>query len=139
VIPRIRAIKVISELRSRKPHGAVLAWLETVSEGDLPISAVTLGEIQAGIELTREQDARKAEEIESWLEQITLGFGILDMHGATFRTWAKMMHGKSNIISEDLMIAATAKTHKLTIVTRNTADFKSLGVALLNPFKFSPN
>jgi toxin FitB len=128
---------VISELRKRKPHGAVLAWLETVSDSELFISAVSLGEIQAGIELTREQDVEKAKEIETWLEQMAGGFGVLPMDGSTFRIWAQMMHGKSNTISEDLIIAATARVNNLTVATRNTADFKSLGVPLFNPFKFS--
>ena len=51
---------VVSEFRRPRPHGAVLAWLSAVDDADLNISAVTLGEIQAGIELTREQDAAKA-------------------------------------------------------------------------------
>jgi toxin FitB len=50
---------VISELRRPKPHGAVLAWFESVADSNLHISAVSLGEIQAGIELTRDQDAAK--------------------------------------------------------------------------------
>jgi toxin FitB len=127
---------VISELRKRKPHGGVLAWIETVADRDLFLSAVTLGEIQAGIELTREQDAGKALELERWLEQITADFGVLPMDGKTFRVWAQLMHGRSNTISEDLMIAATAKANNLTVVTRNTKNFKGLGVRLINPFKY---
>jgi toxin FitB len=126
---------VVSELRMKKPHGAVLAWLESVAESDLFISAVTLGEIQAGIEMTREQDAGKAAEIETWLEQIVAAIGIVPMDGKTFRVWAQLMHGRTNTISEDLMIAATAKAHNFTVATRNTADFRGLGVQLTNPFK----
>jgi len=58
---------VVSELRRPKPHGAVLAWLHSVDDADLHLASVTLGEIQAGIELTREQDPAKAAEIEEWL------------------------------------------------------------------------
>jgi toxin FitB len=126
---------VISELRKQKPHGAVLSWLQTVAEPKLFLSAVTLGEIQAGIEITRLQDAQKAKEIESWLEQIMDSFGVLPMDGNAFRIWAQMMHGKSDTISEDAMIAATAKANNLTVVTRNTSDFKGFGVSLINPFK----
>lgn len=129
---------VVSELRKRKPHGAVLAWIQSVDETELFISAVTLGEIQAGIELTREQDAGKASEIESWLEQIAVAYGTLPMDGRAFRLWAQLMHGKSDTIAEDAMIAATAKAHNVTVVTRNTPDFKNLGVKLFNPFKYSP-
>ena len=55
---------VISEVRKVRPHGAGLGWLNSTADSDLYLSAVTLGEIQDGIELTREQDAGKADEIE---------------------------------------------------------------------------
>jgi toxin FitB len=87
---------VVSELRRKKPHGAVLAWLQSVDESELFISAVTLGEIQAGIELTREQDAEKASQIESWLEQIASAYGTLPMDGKAFSICASLMHGSSD-------------------------------------------
>ena len=55
---------VVSELRRPRPHGAVLAWLREVPDSSLYISAVTIGELQAGVEMTREQDPAKAAEIE---------------------------------------------------------------------------
>jgi predicted nucleic acid-binding protein len=127
---------VVSELRKPRPHGAVVAWLHSASDGQLHLSAVTLGEIQAGIELTREQDAEKANEIEAWLDLVTGTCNILTMDGTTFRRWAKLIHRKSDTLYEDAMIAATALTHGLTVVTRNTSDFDSLGVGTLNPFDF---
>jgi toxin FitB len=126
---------VLSELRKNKPHGAVLAWLQTVDADKFFLSAVTIGEIQAGIENTRKQDAKKAQEIEAWLGQIIDSFGVLPMDGKEFRIWAQMMHGRSEAIYEDAMIAATAKSNNLTVATRNTSDFKGLGVVLVNPFK----
>jgi hypothetical protein len=56
---------VVSELRRVRPHGAVLAWLQSIPDSSLHISAVTIGEIQAGIEMTRERDPGKAAEIET--------------------------------------------------------------------------
>jgi predicted nucleic acid-binding protein len=68
---------VVSELRRPRPHGAVLAWLHSVDDADLHLASVTLGEIQAGIERTREQDPAKASEIERWLDQVSDIFNIL--------------------------------------------------------------
>jgi toxin FitB len=126
---------VVSELRKPRPHGGVLAWLQAVDDKDLFMSAVTVGEIQAGIDLTREQDAAKATEIEVWLEQVAASYAVLPMDAAAFRVWARLMHRRSDTLIEDAMIAATAKAHGLTVVTRNAADFKPFAVPVLNPFK----
>lgn len=130
---------VVSELRKPRPHGAVVAWLQSTADADLHLSAVTLGEIQAGIELTREQDAAKASEIEAWVDLVAGSYNILPMDGETFRAWARLMHRKSGALYEDAMIAATAIVHNLTIVTRNVADYADFGVSLLNPFETTRN
>lgn len=125
---------VVSELRKPKPHGAVVQWLQEAAEADLHISAVTIGEIQAGIELTREQDEAKAAEIEQWLDLVSASYNVIPMDASAFRAWARLMHRASDTLYEDAMIAATATVHKLTVVTRNVADFKHFGVSVLNPF-----
>ena len=125
---------VVSELRKPKPHGAVTQWIQGAADADLHISAVTIGEIQAGVELTREQDVHKAAELEQWLALVSQTFNVIPMDAAAFREWACLMHRKSDTLYEDAMIAATAKVHKLTVVTRNVADFKHFGVKVLNPF-----
>jgi toxin FitB len=126
--------KVVSELRRPNPHGAVLAWLRATPDADLCLSAVTIGELQAGVEITREQDAAKAAEIEAWLEQVAESYNILPMDGRIFRCWARLMHRRSDDLLEDAMIAATATVHNLTVVTRNIRDFEPFGVATLDPF-----
>jgi toxin FitB len=126
---------VVSEFRRPRPHGAVLAWLSDINDADLNISAVTLGEIQAGIELTREQDAAKAAVIELWADKVADTCNVLPMSADVFRLWAKLMHKQSDTVYEDAMIAATALIHKLTVVTRNTNDFERFGVKIINPFE----
>ena len=127
---------VVSELRRPKPHGAVLAWLASVDEKDLYLSSFSLGEIQRGIEITRQQDATKAQSLELWLDQLAGAFEILGLDTAVMREWARMMHRESNTLSEDVMLAATARVHGLQMITRNTADFEVLGVNCFNPFNF---
>jgi predicted nucleic acid-binding protein len=125
---------VVSELRRPRPHGGVLAWLQTIDDADLYLASVTIGEIQAGIELSREQDASKAAEIEQWLNRVCDTFSILPMDGPAFRCWARLMHRQSDTLYEDAMIAAIAKVHQLTVVTRNVSDFRRFDVPLLDPF-----
>ncbi len=126
---------VISELRRVRPHGAVLAWLRSVPDSDLHLSAVTIGELQAGVEITRERDPAKAAEIEAWLDQVAETYNVLAMDARSFRQWARFLHRRSDELVEDAMIAATAAVHNLTVVTRNVRDFKPFSVPTLNPFK----
>jgi predicted nucleic acid-binding protein len=126
---------IISELRKPKPHGAVLEWCQSIPDEDLHISAVSIGEIQAGIELTREQDRKKADSLEHWLQQVSSAHNVLPMKGSTFRLWAKLIHSQSNTVREDAMIAATAIEQQLIVVTRNIKDFKRFKVKLFNPFE----
>jgi predicted nucleic acid-binding protein len=76
--------KVVFELRKPRPHGAVVAWVHSVDEASLHLATVKLGEIQAGMELAREQDAEKAAEIESWLDLLTSSYKALPMEGPAF-------------------------------------------------------
>lgn len=125
---------VVSELRRPKPHGAVLDWIAGVPEDQLFLSAVTIGEIQAGIEMTREQDPAKARELETWLDQVVAGYGVLPMDVGAFRIWARLMHRRCDTLIEDAMIAATALEQNLIVATRNVKDFHALGVRTVNPF-----
>lgn len=125
---------VVSELRRVRPHGAVVAWLKSVSDTDLYLSAVTIGELQAGIEITREEDPDKAAELEVWLEQVAGSYHVLPMDARAFRCWARLMHRRSDRLIEDAMIAATEEVHRLTVATRNVRDFEQLEARTLNPF-----
>jgi predicted nucleic acid-binding protein len=127
---------VISELRKTKPHGAVVAWLQQLDNRDIYLSAMVVGEVQAGIELTRRQDADKAREIESWLSQVVATFQILSLDGEVCREWARLIDRRSKALTEDALIAATAKVHGFTLATRNVRDFQGWGLQLVNPFTF---
>ena len=125
---------VVSELRKKKPHAAVVQWIQDASETDISISAVTIGEIQAGIEVTREQDEAKASEIEQWLDLVATSFNVVSMDAAAFRVWARLMHRSSDTLYEDAMIAAIAIVHNFTLVTRNVTDFNHFGIPVVDPF-----
>jgi len=126
---------VVSELRKPKPHGAAFAWLQSLELGQGLFSAVTFGEIQKGVELMRRQDPVKANEIEAWAALLERTAQILQMDAPCFREYARLMHRRSGILSEDAMMAATARVHGLTVATRNERDFAHFDVAILNPFK----
>lgn len=98
------------------------------------MSAVSIGEIQIGIEITRGQDAAKAGEIEIWLDKVVQTFQVVDVDAASFRAWAKLMQGTSDDHALDAMIAASAIVRNLTVVSRNVRDFEGFGVEVLNPF-----
>jgi len=125
---------VISELRKTKPHGAVIAWLRSAGSDDLFIPAVVIGEMQAGVERTRLQSPEKAEEIERFIDKVLSSYAILPLDAIVFREWARLIHGKSRDLTEDAMIAATARIHGMVVVTRNKKDFAGFRVRVFNPF-----
>lgn len=125
---------VVSELRRSRPHPAVLEWLRNVPSERLHLCAVTVGEIQGGIEKTRAQDSAKASMLEAWLDQIIEAYPILALDGVIFREWGRLMHRQSAALSQDAMIAAVARIHGLTVVTRNVRDFEQFEVKMLDPF-----
>lgn len=128
---------VVSELRKSKPHGGVVAWMAKQAPHTLYLSAMTVAEIQQGIERTRDQDVVRAAELEAWLERSLLPSAqVLAMDAPVCRAWARLMHHRSDTLAEDAFIAATAQCHGLTVVTRNVRDFAALSVSVLNPFEF---
>jgi hypothetical protein len=126
---------IISELRRPRPHAGVVSWLSSVAAEQVFISAVTLGELQAGVENVRRQDSARAADIERWIDGIAGTYSVLPMDGPAFRRWARLMHGQPAGLIADAMIAATAAVHKLTVVTRNLRDFDRLGVTAFDPFR----
>jgi predicted nucleic acid-binding protein len=127
---------VVSELRRTAPHGAVVGWLQSLADDDLHISALTIGEIQTGIEIARGWDKTRAEEAETWLVKVAATANVLAIDAATLRCWARLMQGLTDEFIEDALIAATALVHDLTVVTRDVRDFDQLGVRTFNPFEW---
>jgi toxin FitB len=135
VIRYLLDTNIISEIHKPKPHGAVLAWFHRLQMEQICLSAVTLGELQEGIERMRAQDPAKAAAIETWVDQLEAQHDVIPMDSRCFREAARLMRGKQEDLHDDAMIAATARIHSLKVATRNERDFVHFAVEILNPFK----
>jgi predicted nucleic acid-binding protein len=129
---------VVSELRKRKCDPAVAKWFDKVPDSELYLSAITITEIEIGIERQRIADPVFAEQLVKWLDQIFRAFGerILPVTVNVARRWGRLAAQIGNK-ELDLAIAATALEHGLTVVTGNTKHFQRTGVKLLDPFRAS--
>jgi hypothetical protein len=129
---------VISETRKPRPHGGVMEWFRRKRDEKVYLPAVVFGELQSGVEKTRRQDRQKALEIENWIDELAEAFAVIPMQAVEFREWARLMNRKSDQVARDAMIAATARIHRLTVVTRNVRDFEHFPVETFNPFHYKP-
>ena len=96
---------------------------------------MTVGEIQSGIEIARERDARGAYELDAWLDRVHDAHNVLPLDSTVFRQWARLLHRRWDIRPIECLIAATAVVHRLTVVTGNPEVYNRLGVETLNPFE----
>ena len=127
---------VVSELRKRdRCDEKVAAWYISVSGDELFLSVLTLGDFRKGIELIRSRDPRQADILDNWLRHVEQNYEgrILSIDAAIADAWGQM-HSIRDVPVVDGLLAATAKVHNLTLVTRNVQHFQGLGVSLLNPF-----
>ena len=128
---------VISEVRKgARCDPAVTLWYSSIKDSDLYLSALILGEIRKGIELARPRDLAKAEALQAWLGAVVEAFGdrVIPVDRFVSDAWGRMSATRP-IPVVDGLLAATAKVHGLTLVTRNNTDVIGLGVRVLNPFK----
>lgn len=126
---------VVSEIRRPRPHTSLARWIAEVPSDQLFISAVTVGKIQAGIQTVRDWDPRSATELETWLEAVVESGAVLPMDAECFREYARIRHRRPRGVPSMAMIAATARVHQLTVVTRDGRDFRRLGAGCVNPFE----
>lgn len=126
----------LSELRRTRRNPSVVAWMERQRTADLFLSIVSIGEIERGIARQRAADPIFADALAGWLDRLLALYGtqILPFDLQTARRWGTLSAALGNE-SADLMIAATALEHGLTVVTRNVSDFKPAGVRIVNPFE----
>ena len=131
---------VVSELRKvrlGKADAGVAAWAHSVDAADLFVSAITIMELELGVVLIERKDATQGAMLRSWLEQQVLpefSGRTLPVDTAVALRCARL-HVPNKRGERDALIAATALVHGMAVVTRNAADFKPTGVALINPWE----
>ena len=128
---------IISEVRKgRRCDPNVASWYEKIEDASLYLSVLVIGEIRKGIERVRPKDNARANAIENWLVAVERAFGerILPVDRAVANEWGRLNASRPLPVIDGLL-AATAKIHRMTLVTRNIADIVDLGVHILNPFE----
>ena len=129
---------IFSEARKGKnAHPNVRAWFESIDSESLYLSALVIGEVRKGLEQARRKDPLFGTQLESWLNAAARTFDakILPIDQPIAEEWGRMDAIRSVPVIDGL-IAATAKVHQMTLVTRNVVDMEGLGVEVLNPFEF---
>lgn len=130
---------VLSEFKKSRPDEQVVAWSRAADEDNTFISIVTIGELRRGVALLAK--GRRRSELDEWVrEELPRRFEgrILDVTAAVAEEWGELMAGSKlrGLVLEpiDAYIAATARLHALTLVTRNVKDFKNLEIDIINPW-----
>jgi toxin FitB len=127
---------VLSELRKgTRADAGVRTWLAGVVDAELFTSVLVHGEVRRGVEAIRRRDRVAAEALDQWLARLTETFGdrVLPIDATVADRWGRL-DVPDPISTVDGLLAATALTHDLTLVTRNVHDVKRTGVKVLNPF-----
>lgn len=130
---------VISEFKKAKPAQGVVKWIDQIPEEEMYLSVLTIGEIYNGIAQLRH--GKKRQEIISWVEQLMISFGerLLPVELAVTKLWGEesgRLRGEGKPLTIiDGLLAATAITRGLTLVTRNVKDIAHTHVEYINPWE----
>ena len=124
---------VLSALRRRDRNPAIVRWIEEQRTADLHISVATVGEIERGIEQQLRHNPNFARDLSIWLDRMLDWYGdrILPVDVATARRWGQLSAALGHE-SADILIAATALEHGLTVATRNVRHFEPTGVPVVD-------
>ena len=127
---------VISETRRARADSGVIAFLSAAEAAVLFLSVLTLGELRKGVAAKRRTDPGAADQLGVWVDGIETTFAdrLLPIDAATARRWGELSANRGLPVI-DTLIAATAISHGLTLVTRNTRDVESTGVPLVDPWQ----
>lgn len=131
---------IISEVRKgSRCNPNVAAWYASIDDGAIYLSVLVLGEIRKGIEKARSNNSGHAQALENWLATLRTAYRerVLPVDQSVAEEWGRMTAGRS-VPSIDALLAATAKVHRMTLVTRNLPDVADLGAQVLNPFEARP-
>ena len=127
---------VLSETRKRQPAAGVAGWIAATPPERLHVSVLTLSEIEQGIARTRGRgDWQQASALDGWLREVEAGFEdrVLPVTLSVAAAWGRQQYAQPLPVI-DALIAATARVHGMTVVTRNVKHFELAGVQVLNPF-----
>lgn len=131
---------IISETRKLRPDSRVSAFLESADSASLFLSVLTTGELRKGVAARRRTDAATADRLAAWVDGIETMFAdrVLPVDVAAARLWGELAADRSLPVV-DTLLAATAISRGLILVTRNTRDVAPTGVQLLDPWRTADN
>ena len=131
---------VLSELRKSERNSGVVAWFEEKKDSELFLSVLTIGEIRKGICQQESKNPQFAARLSEWLDALLYAYGsrVLPLSTAVALEWG-MLSCRTGNSSANGLIAATAKVHNLTVITRNTKHFEQAGVSFFNPWTATGN
>jgi predicted nucleic acid-binding protein len=126
---------VLAEVSKPRPHARVVAWFDAVPATELFVSVLVVGEIQQGVDRLRAREPRRATAYDGWLRRLRTDFAdrLLPITEAIAIEWGRL-NARTTLPVIDGLMAATARVHALTVVTRNTPDYQRSGVSILDPF-----